>query len=276
MKPDFHCGLSEKEAVSGIQWSKDMIPYAPPGCVNFDISEAIQAFINASVGISIMYMVYHTTMWGTPQVKKEDVGYFLMPASEKAPSWVTKLYSGLWGNWSVGVSVDSKRKQMAYDFCQWHNNKDVHTRWCEAGGPPNRHSEWMNDKILQYQGYPPLYEYFTSPIANPCTRVKLPEWESLSEIGGTWGNAAWAGIETPQKAMDNAVRDSDSVMTMAGYYKEGAVAYYTPKVSIAVSQDDLKWFNKPNDYWVWRTNNNYVGTKPEVLDYVNKWIATHK
>ncbi len=148
-----------------------------------------------------------------PQVSKVigKIAYTVMPAGPAG------RHTPMMGNWLLAIPKAAKEKAWAYRFITWATSKEIQRPYAEAGGIPFRKS------ILTDPGLNKRYPFFSamadSLAAPPFWRPRTTEWSAVESILGTHVNAALAGTESPEQAVDRAASEITQHMKEAGYIK---------------------------------------------------------
>jgi multiple sugar transport system substrate-binding protein len=148
-----------------------------------------------------------------PQVSKVigKIGYTVFPAGPAG------RHTPMMGNWLLAIPKSAREKAWAYQFITWATSKEIQRPYAEAGGIPFRKS------ILTDPGLNKRYPFFgamaSSLEAPPFWRPRTSEWSAVESILGTHVNAALAGSESPEQAIDRAATEITQHMKEAGYIK---------------------------------------------------------
>jgi len=126
-------------------------------------------------------------------------------------------HTPMMGNWLLGIPKAAREKEWAYRFITWATSASVQKPYAAAGGIPFRKS------ILTDPGLNKRYPFFRamadSLAAPPFWRPRTTEWSAVETILGTHVNAALAGGESPEQAVDKAATEITQHMREAGYIK---------------------------------------------------------
>jgi multiple sugar transport system substrate-binding protein len=138
------------------------------------------------------------------------VAYTVVPAH-------SGKHTPLMGNWLLAIPKAAKEKEWAYRFITWATSAKVQKPYAAAGGIPFRRSV-LTDAALNKR-YPFFKAMAASLAAPPFWRPRTPEWSAVETILGTHVNAALAGTEAPEVAVDKASSEITQHMKEAGYIK---------------------------------------------------------
>jgi multiple sugar transport system substrate-binding protein len=148
-----------------------------------------------------------------PQVSKVigKVGYVVIPTA------LAGRHTPMMGNWLLAIPKAAKEKDWAFKFITWATSKQIQRPYAEAGGIPFRKSI-LTDPTLNKR-YPFFAAMADSLAAPPFWRPRTTEWSAVESILGTHVNAALAGTESPEQAVDRAQTEITQHMKEAGYIK---------------------------------------------------------
>jgi multiple sugar transport system substrate-binding protein len=133
------------------------------------------------------------------------------------PAGPAGKHTPLMGNWLLGIPKAAKEKEWAYRFITWATSARVQRPYAQAGGIPFRKSVLTNAALNKR--YPFFRAMGASLAAPPFWRPRTPEWSAVETILGTHVNAALAGTETPEVAVDKSTAEITQHMKEAGYIK---------------------------------------------------------
>ncbi|HYM69134.1 MAG TPA: extracellular solute-binding protein [bacterium] len=139
------------------------------------------------------------------------VGYTVIPMGAAGK------HTPMMGNWLLGIPKSAAQKDWAYRFITWVTNAQVQQTYAAAGGIPFRKSI-LTDAALNKR-YPFFQAMAGSLAAPPFWRPRTSEWSAVESILGTHVNAALAGTEAPDQAVDKAQAEVTQHMKEAGYIK---------------------------------------------------------
>jgi len=148
-----------------------------------------------------------------PKVSQQvnNMGFVVLPAGPSGK------HMPLMGNWLLAIPKGAKQQDWSYKFIAWATSKEVQGPYASAGGIPSRKSI-LTDATLN-QKYPFFKAMADSLAAPPFWRPRTSEWSAVESIIGTHANAALAGTETAEVAIDKAASEISQHMKEAGYIK---------------------------------------------------------
>jgi multiple sugar transport system substrate-binding protein len=139
------------------------------------------------------------------------IGYTVIPMGPAGK------HTPMMGNWLLGIPKAAREKEWAYRFIAWATSAQVQKAYAAAGGIPFRKSV-LTDAALNKR-YPFFSTMAASLAAPPFWRPRTTEWSAVETILGTHVNAALAGTESPEQAVDRAQGEVTQHMREAGYLK---------------------------------------------------------
>lgn len=156
-------------------------------------------------------------------------------AFTKAPVEVTPNGSAWAWSWNLAIPASSQKEEAAKSFLKWATSKQYidlvgeKESWV-AVPPGTRKSTYANEK---YKDAAPFAETVlqaiesadpTQPTKDPVPYtgiqfVAIPEFQAIGTIVGQAVSSAVAGQQSVGAALDNAQRQTEQIMTQAGYIK---------------------------------------------------------
>jgi multiple sugar transport system substrate-binding protein len=209
----FEPNLLSAESQKGLQFRQDLMKYMPPGIVDYDHNEAVNALAQGKVAMITEWSAFNGTL-NDPASSK--IGKCLAVDTEPAgPAGI----KGALGGFSYGVNAfsDAKKQAAAYLFIQWITSEAKAKDYVRAGGVSARVSAYKDPAIQK--AFP-----FTVPMVkawnqgNPVFRPRFPEWPSISEIVAQVGTEMMLGkvsVKDGAAQINGKVKD---ILDKAGYY----------------------------------------------------------
>ena len=186
---------------------------AQPGPDTTDAADRTRLLATGHAAQATVWPAEASDIVENPQVSKVigKVGYVVMPAGPAG------RHTPMMGNWLLAIPKAAKEKAWAYRFIAWATSKETQRPYAEAGGIPFRKST-LTDAALNKR-YPFFAAMADSLAAPPFWRPRTTEWSAVESILGTHVNAALAGTESPEQAIDFSQKEITQHMKEAGYIK---------------------------------------------------------
>jgi multiple sugar transport system substrate-binding protein len=122
---------------------------------------------------------------------------------------------GMMGNWLLAIPKAATNGQAAADFIKWMSEKETQKVYAEAGGIPSRTSI-LTDAALGEKN--PYFKSLADSLAAvPNWRPRTDQWNAVETELGTHLNAALAGTESIDDAVNKASEAIAKIMKDAGY-----------------------------------------------------------
>ncbi len=208
----FEPNLMSEESQAGLQFRQDLMAYMPPGIVDYDHSEAVEALAQNRVAMITEWSSFYATLVEPGQPIGDCLGITTEP---RGPDGLRPALGGF----SLGVAAHqpARQQEAAWLFIQWITSEEMARDYALAGGVSARASVFEDEELLEQFGYfEPLVEAWETAI--PHFRPRFAEWPEISEIIAEWGTRMMLGevtVEGGAQAIDERVR---SILERAGYY----------------------------------------------------------
>lgn len=208
----FEPNLMSEESQTGLQFRQDLMAYMPPGIVDYDHSEAVEALAQNRVAMITEWSSFYATLVEPGQPIGDCLGITTEP---RGPDGLRPALGGF----SLGVAAHqpARQQEAAWLFIQWITSEEMARDYALAGGVSARASVFDDEELLEQFGYfEPLVEAWETAI--PHFRPRFAEWPEISEIIAEWGTRMMLGevtVEGGAQAIDERVR---SILERAGYY----------------------------------------------------------
>ena len=127
--------------------------YMPPGIVDFDHSEAVNALAQGQVAMITEWSAFYSTL--TDPKTSKIVNSLAIAPEPKGPDGRKPALGGF--SLAVTTQVDDKKKGAAWLFIQWVTSKAKAKEYLEAGGVSGRQSTYQDkDLVAKYPFMPPM------------------------------------------------------------------------------------------------------------------------
>ena len=140
---------------------------------NYEKDALISAVSSGEAGIALGWPSWFISGAGS-SVQIEQI-----PGQKNSSSEV--LPTGEIGNWLVGITNNSKNKELALEAITYLTSKEVQVKALEFGGVPTRNSIFRDpDIVAKY----PFFEAIYSGTNNSRVRPRTPKWSRIEEVFG--------------------------------------------------------------------------------------------
>jgi multiple sugar transport system substrate-binding protein len=213
----FEPTLQSEASLEGLNFRQALMDYMPPGIVDYDHSEAVNALAQGRVAMITEWSSFYATL---ADPESSTITDCLAVATE--PEGPAGLKPAL-GGFSLGVNAFSSPEEQAaaYLFIQWITSEEMARPYVEAGGVSGRTAVYEDPEIAEAFPYvEPLVTSWQADTAVPFFRPRFPEWPQISEIIADFGTRMMLGelsVEAGAQALDEQVR---GILEQAGYYAD--------------------------------------------------------
>ena len=171
---------------------------SPPGVEAFDSDEMATYLLQGAALASVNWPNW-AAEYENPESSKVvgEMAYTVLP-------WGTHVGQAYIGNWLVGMYVDSKNKDLAFEFMHWATLPEQQIYAADKYDiPPTRLSVFNNTELLaqeRFKSWPVLLQnlYFS----HPSPRHK--RWFEILNSVGVFLSEAVAGVKTSEEALKDA------------------------------------------------------------------------
>lgn len=209
----FKSNLMSPQSQAGLEYRQKLMKYMPPGIVDFDHAEAVNALAQGQVAMITEWSAFYPTL---TDPAKSKIGNCLAIATE--PRGAAGLKPAL-GGFSLAVNAKSnaKKQAAAWLFIQWITSEQMAKPYLEAGGVPARMAVYQ-DKAVQdkYPFVKPMVESWQGGV--PDYRPRFPEWPAISEIIGEWGTKMMLGQVSVKDGAKTIGDKTEAILSKSGYY----------------------------------------------------------
>lgn len=205
----FEPALSEPAALEGLRFRQELMDYMPPGVVEFEHDETVQAFAQGQVAMITEW----TNFWPTlADPESSDVVDCL--GVDLEPAGPDNVRSPALGGFSLGVNSNSSQEQQeaSWLFIQWITSEAKAEEYIEAGGVTGRMSAYEDAELQEQNPYfAPTVESWES-YADPTFRPRFPEWPQLSEVIGQYGSEMMTGGVTIEEGVEQIEGEMEEIL----------------------------------------------------------------
>lgn len=202
---DNKAAVNSPEGVKALEFYMKLRDVSPPGISGFD-SEELQNYMTTRKAAAAVFWPIFISRFEDPNASNVvgEVKYSAMP-SEKVTG------KSMIGNWLVGISSESKNKDLAYEFISFASSAEQMKIAAEHGNSPVRISTFEDKELVadpRFRHFPVLLEALNNSEARP----RQPRWPEIVQALGTELSAAMTNAKTPQQAMDDANAAIDAIV----------------------------------------------------------------
>jgi multiple sugar transport system substrate-binding protein len=186
--------LDSDHALEALRFLQSSIgAISPPGVTTYTEEESRNLF-EAGRGVFLRNWFYVWQLLGRPDSPVEGkAGFVPMVHGPDGKSAATL------GGWGFAVSSRSRYPDAAWNFIRFATRPEqLRQLYSKAGRIPSRKSLVPDE--------------FQEIVRNARSRPRIPEYAQASDILQRWLSAALAGIETPEKALNNAARETRALL----------------------------------------------------------------
>ncbi|MGO1078584.1 ABC transporter substrate-binding protein [Inquilinus sp. CA228] len=213
LNADFKSNLTSAESQKGLTFRQDLMKIMPPGIVDYDHAESVNALAQGQVAMITEWSSFYSTLVDPATSKLGDcLGVATEPKGEAG------LKPAL-GGFSLGVaSQASEAEQKAsWLFIQWVTSEAMAKPYVEAGGVSGRTAIYDDPAIkAKYAFVEPTVASWQGGV--PSFRPRFPEWPAISEIVAEFGTKIMLGEETTESGAQKIGERMEAVLQKAGYY----------------------------------------------------------
>ncbi len=210
---NFRSNLLSPESQAGLKFRQELMKYMPPGIVDYDHSEAVNALAQGRVAMITEWSAFYGTLTDPAQSKIVDcLGVAPEP---KGPAGLKPALGGF----SLGVSAfsDPAKQAAAWLFIQWVTSEAKAKDYILAGGVSGRMKPYEDPAIRsKYLYVEPMVLSWQGGV--PDFRPRFPEWPAISEIIAEWGTKMMLGEVTTEEGAREIGTRMEAILEQAGYY----------------------------------------------------------
>ena len=210
---NFKSNLNSKASQEGLQFRQDLMKFMPPGIVDYDHNEAVNALAQGKVAMITEWSAFYSTL---ADPAKSKITVCLAVATEpKGPAGLKPALGGF----SLGVNAhsDDKQKAAAWLFIQWVTSEAMAKPYLEAGGVSGRMSVYKDPDVQKkYPFVQPMVTSWEGGV--PDYRPRFPQWPEISEVVGENGTAIMLGKSSVADGAKAIGTRMEEILKKAGYY----------------------------------------------------------
>jgi len=206
--------LNSKESVQALEFYKGLAKFMPPDSLHFYHQECLNAFLTGQVAMMTNFFALMSPLADPKRNKYADkTGYFPMPAGPSG-----KAFASLGGQaFSICRYTKPERQELAKKFIKWFLETDNQKRWAMHPGCFSANIKASQDMAVRSAA--PFNPAFMDSLPLLRDFYNIPEYAELLDACQKHWNAALAGTETPQAAMDALAKEHTEILKKAGALK---------------------------------------------------------
>jgi multiple sugar transport system substrate-binding protein len=209
----FRSNLLSPQSQAGLQFRQDLIKYMPPGIVDFDHNEAVNALAQGQVAMITEWSAFYSTL-ADPKSSK-IVNQLGVAPEPKGPAGRKPALGGF--SLAVARQGNDKQQAAAWLFIQWATSKETAKEYVERGGVSGRQSTYQDPAFVsKYPFVPAMVESWQQGV--PEFRPRFAEWPQISEIIAEVGTRMMTGGTSVRRGCEEIGKRMEDVLSKAGYY----------------------------------------------------------
>jgi multiple sugar transport system substrate-binding protein len=209
----FKSNLLGEKSQEGLQFRQKLEKYMPPGIVEYDHNEAVNALAQGQVAMITEWSAFYSTL-ADPKSSK-IVDQLAVAPEPKGPAGRKPALGGF--SLAVARQANDKQKAAAGLFIQWATSKETAKQYVENGGVSARQSVYQDPELQKkYPFIAPMTESWQQGV--PEFRPRFAEWPQLSEIIAEVGTKMMIGDVSIKQGSEEIGKRVEDVLTKAGYY----------------------------------------------------------
>lgn len=202
---DGKAALNSAEGVKALEFFLKLRDVSPAGVSGYD-SEELQNSLTTRAGAAAVFWPIFISRFEDPNASKVvgEMKYSAMPSDAVTGK-------SMIGNWLLGISAQSPKKQEAFDFILWATSKEQIRKSAERGNSPVRISVYEDKELIanpKFRHFPILLDALNKSEPRP----RQPRWPEIAQALGTSLSEALTNKKTPQQAMDEATQAIDAIV----------------------------------------------------------------
>lgn len=209
----FKSNLNAANSQKGLQYRQDLMKFMPPGIVDYDHSEAVNALAQGNVAMITEWSAFYATLADPKKSKITDC--LAVAAEPKGPAGLKPALGGF----SLGVNANAEKDKQAaaWLFIQWVTSEAMAKPYLEAGGVSGRSTVYKDAEVQKkYPFVQPMVTSWEGGV--PDYRPRFPEWPEISEVIGENGTAIMLGKTSVEAGAKTIGAKIEEILGKAGYY----------------------------------------------------------
>jgi multiple sugar transport system substrate-binding protein len=209
----FKSNLMSPQSQAGLEYRQKLMKYMPPGIVDYDHAEAVNALAQGQVAMITEWSAFYPTL---TDPSKSKIGDCLAITTEpKGPAGLKPALGGF--SLAVNAKSNAKKQAASWLFIQWITSEAMAKPYLDAGGVSGRTAVYKEaDVQSKYPFVKPMVESWQGGV--PDYRPRFPEWPAVSEVIGEWGSKIMLGQVSVKEGAQTIGTKTEDILKKAGYY----------------------------------------------------------
>jgi multiple sugar transport system substrate-binding protein len=216
LRPTMKAGKGREDAVRIARWMQDAVHrarFANPDSVNFQTGQVSDYFLSGSSAMAFGWLSDYWVFMQKPENIKQvgPVGAF------QFPSFNPPQQGGYASWWVMGIPLDSKHPDAAWEYIKWVLNRSPQVEMAAGQLPPGR--QLAVETAVKPGGInpPALYDAFKAAKLV----IQVPEMSQQPRTRGIELYTAMIATKIPpEEFVDGYVAEIERTLERAGYYKK--------------------------------------------------------
>lgn len=213
LNAEFRSNLLSPESQAGLKFRQELAAVMPPGIVDYDHSEAVNALAQGRVSMITEWSAFYGTL--TDPASSTIIDCLGVAPEPQGPAGLKPALGGF----SLGVvnTGNAAKQAAAWLFIQWITSEAKAKDYIRAGGVSGRTAPYQDPEIAS------AYKYVEPMVASwqggvPDFRPRFADWPAISEIIAEVGTRMQLGeVSTEDGAKDIGAR-MEAILERSGYY----------------------------------------------------------
>ena len=217
--------LNSPQAVAAGNFMVSLVPFMPPGHLNFTSGESTAVFASGNVAMIIEYFLRCADMVLNPAKSKvaDKVAFTVLPSAEGVKGREHAAHHGgnFVGLYSLSANMEAAYKTIELAFSPEVMRKVYLAKYVPYGWIPPRPSilhdpevqrrvPWMKEALAKLMDRKDIYYFEQAP---------LPEYFRAMDAAATALHKAMSTRTTVNKGFDEAQKEAEALFKKAGYIK---------------------------------------------------------
>lgn len=209
----FEPNLLSEESLQGLKFRQELMQYMPPGIVDYDHAEAVQALAQGNVAMITEWSSFYATL--TDPQQSQIVDCLGVTTEPEGPAGLKPALGGF----ALGINSNSSPEEQAaaWLFIQWITSERMAEEYALAGGVSARQSIYEDPELQErFPYFEPLVTSWEAAIPN--FRPRFPEWPQISELIAVTGTKMMLGEVSVEEGATTLNQQIEEILREAGYY----------------------------------------------------------